>query len=516
MPYLTPSLTPKLRVASIATCCLVLFVLASGAVGQQIIQLPDLNQGPNDSLPVLIAGPNVPGVDYDQYQILGNATLEGRVELEFIDGYQPAVGDAIQFLEAKTIEQQFRSYFFPITPPDNVAVEFERTINTVTAHFVSPRFDNAYTGFQTPSQWQNPENWTLGETPRSTNSLVLSNDNADGARRLRVTQGPADGFQPAVAHEVAIRGGAFPMIVEVSGNGQLSSTVRTTIEQEGRLELIEQGSLFTGELLVGPKATVLMDNGRIQTGANPTQLAGMFQGTGQVIGGLEMLPGGLLEVQSPAGARGGVLTIRGDYTQSAGSKLSLDLPSDNLGEYERLMIEGTASFDGVLELDFTGFEDFGVGTLIEQVVHAEDVGQGLAFRRIEMVGLPPGVYAGVKYHAGSYYASVYGHSVGDMDGDDDFDQDDVDLFVLALRDREAYELTSVGGGAIIGIPADITGDTDLDGDMDFDDIDDMIALLDGSAAIYAQQVLLGITVPEPGSFSLLALACLAAARCRRS
>lgn len=499
-----------------AVCGIVWLALASGAAAQQVFQLPNLELSPNDTLPVRIGGPNLPGVDYDLYQIVGNAMLEGSVELQLINGYQPAVGDTIQFLEAQTIEQQFRSIFLPIAPPQDVAVQLRRDDQLVSAEFVSPRFDNNYTGQIPTSLWQNPENWTQGEVPNSTNSLMLTNDSPFATRRLRVIGGPNEGFQPATAHELVIQGGLLPMIVEVSDSGHLSSTIRTKIDEEGRLELVNQGSLFTGELLVGSKGTVLMDNGRIQTGKNSALVAGTLMGTGQVIGGVELLPGGLLEIQEPAGSRGGVLTIEGDYTQSPGARLSLDLPSDNQGEYEQLLIEGTASFGGVLQVDLTGFETFGVGTRIEQVVHAQDVGQGMAFRNLEAIGLPPGTYAGVEYGFGSYYASIVGHAVGDMDGDDDFDQLDVDLFVLALRDREAYELTPLDGGGIIGISADITGDTDYDGDLDFDDIDEMIALMEGSAAIYAQQVLLGITVPEPGSLSLLALACLVVARWRKT
>lgn len=526
MSIATPILPAQHRIPRPICAVLVLcawLVLAAIAYGQPTtFTYSNLNQGPNDNLLVRIEGAGIPGVDYDLHNVLGNAMLDGRVELRFDAGYQPAIGESINFLQAQTIEQQFRSYFFPIAPPDEVAVQFEQLDQLVRAEFVSPRFGNDFqpTG-PGVSQWHVDDNWSLGEIPNSTDQLVLMNNSPIASQRVRVIGDPIDGFAPAAAHEIAIQGGLLPMILEVNGGtngvGHLSVSTRTAIDNEGQLELVNQGSLFTGELLVGNKGTVLLDNGHIETGVAGARVAGLLAGTGQVSGDFQLLPGGLLEVQEPAGGRGGQIMISQNYSQSPGSRLALDLPSDNPGEYEQLFIGGTASFGGVLQVNLTEFDGFGVGTRIEQVVYAETgVGQNDSFRRLDAIGLPTGIWAKVEYGVGSYYASIEGHSVGDMDGDFDFDQEDVDLFVLALRDREAYELTPLDGGGIIGVSADITGDTDFDGDMDFDDIDDMIALLDGSAAVYARQVLLGVSVPEPGTLSLLFLACLAVVRWRKS
>jgi hypothetical protein len=77
---------------------------------------------------------------------------------------------------------------------------------------------------------------------------------------------------------------------------------------------------------------------------------------------------------------------------------------------------------------------------------------------------------------------------GDMDCDGDADFDDIEGFVLGLRDPEAYEL-------IWGVPAPLKGDTDTDGDLDFDDIAGFTALLGGGAAR---------ALPEPGTAVLMA------------
>jgi hypothetical protein len=53
--------------------------------------------------------------------------------------------------------------------------------------------------------------------------------------------------------------------------------------------------------------------------------------------------------------------------------------------------------------------------------------------------------------------------------------DDIDGFVLGLKDPAAYEAT-------YGVPAQLNGDIDQDGDLDFDDIDDLVVLFDVGAS----------------------------------
>ncbi|MFV2069769.1 MAG: hypothetical protein ACC645_22615, partial [Pirellulales bacterium] len=63
---------------------------------------------------------------------------------------------------------------------------------------------------------------------------------------------------------------------------------------------------------------------------------------------------------------------------------------------------------------------------------------------------------------------------GDMDFDGDIDFDDIDDFVLGLRDPVAY-------AAAVGLPAAFHGDTDGDGDLDFDDIRGFVAILSNAS-----------------------------------
>ena len=481
-------------------------VLAGVAAAQTTFELPSLDLQPDDGLTVRIGG-TTPGLEHDLYKITGNAQLEGRLTLPFINDYVPQDGDVIEFLEAQSIEQRFRSHFFPIAPPDDVAVRFTQTPTHVSAEFVGRRFDNDFIGNQPTSFWNDLENWSLGELPDSTNSLTLQNGSTNTARRVRVVGGPQQGVPPAAAHELELRGNSLPMILEVVGDAHFTASLRTTVEDAGRIEL-NGGLLATNQLLVTPGGSVFMDQGRIRTGTDRTQVAGTMFGTGVVVGGLQLQEGGLLDIQATTGGRGGTMLVEGDYVQAPFSRLEIDIAAGDPGDFERLRVAGDASLDGTLEVNLSEFASFDVGTSVEFLnLISGQIDLATGFRQLQVIGnLPQGVYAGVQYSTTS--AAIVGHSVGDMNGDFLFDEADVDLFILALRDREAYELTELPGGGIIGISADITGDTDYDGDLDFDDIDEMIALLPPPAALYAQQALLGVAIPEPATAWLAGLACL--------
>jgi hypothetical protein len=45
-------------------------------------------------------GGSLPGMDYDQFKVTGNATIAGGIEIEFIDGFLPRVGDRFDLIQA--------------------------------------------------------------------------------------------------------------------------------------------------------------------------------------------------------------------------------------------------------------------------------------------------------------------------------------------------------------------------------------------------------------------------------
>ena len=94
--------------------------------------------------------------------------------------------------------------------------------------------------------------------------------------------------------------------------------------------------------------------------------------------------------------------------------------------------------------------------------------------------------------------------LGDMDGDGDVDNFDIQPFELALTDPEAYEIA-------YGLPdAENRGDIDQDGDLDNFDIQPFENLLTSQGPSGAA------AVPEPGTFALMGLGLIGVAfRCRR-
>ncbi|QDU57037.1 PEP-CTERM sorting domain-containing protein [Aeoliella mucimassa] len=478
------------------------FAAANSAFGQRVFNYDSLDLTPESTFQVRIGG-TIPGTLHDVHIVQDGATLEGRLNLPFINGYQPIPGDVIEFLQAGAIEQQFRSHFFPTGLPNDVAVRFEQSSQIARAVFVAPQVGNQFVADESFSFWNNPQSWSQGEVPDSTASLQLASITPDAQQRVVVQAGPVQGAPPAAVHDLAVLGNNGPMVLEVSNGAHFSASSQTVIEANGRIELLN-GSLATNKLVVTPDGQLAMNQGTVETGQGQMEVAGQLYGNGEIIGGLQIVGNGRLEVDAGSSQPGGQLLISGNFAQSPTGRIVVDVDSANAGEFERVVVSGEAVLDGMLQVDLSNFDSFDVGTSIE-VVTAERLLAGTHFRTIVGQGIPlgKGVYAGVQYT--SYSAAIVGHSVGDMDGDFDYDEDDVDLFALALRDREAYELTELSGGGIIGVSADITGDTDYDSDLDFDDIDDMISLLSPPVAAYAQQVLLGITVPEPAAIWLLVL-----------
>jgi hypothetical protein len=82
---------------------------------------------------------------------------------------------------------------------------------------------------------------------------------------------------------------------------------------------------------------------------------------------------------------------------------------------------------------------------------------------------------------------------GDLDCNGMLDFDDIDDFVLALSDAQAYEQQ-------FGMAPSVKGDLDDDGDVDFDDIDEFVALLNVPARGTPQ------AVPEASSWVLWLIA----------
>ena len=65
---------------------------------------------PTSTLILELAGPQ-PGSGYDQLEISGLATLNGTLELSYLDGFSPSAGESFDFFNGADDRQFFRSQF---------------------------------------------------------------------------------------------------------------------------------------------------------------------------------------------------------------------------------------------------------------------------------------------------------------------------------------------------------------------------------------------------------------------
>lgn len=133
------------------------------------------------------------------------------------------------------------------------------------------------------------------------------------------------------------------------------------------------------------------------------------------------------------------------------------------------------------------------------------------FIRVTGSDSQPGIAYLDDFHLGS--PMTYSPIVGDLNGDGLINLDDVEPFILALNDRDAY-LTAYGQRNY-----DIVGDIDGNGMLDFFDLHPFCLLIDDSnlrIEVDSAGRLYAVILPEPSSVAVMALsACLILTR-RRS
>jgi hypothetical protein len=92
---------------------------------------------------------------------------------------------------------------------------------------------------------------------------------------------------------------------------------------------------------------------------------------------------------------------------------------------------------------------------------------------------------------------------GDMDDNHVWNENDIELFALALRDREAYRNLLRPNGRCLCLEPEDAGDVNQDGRLDFDDIPEFAEIFDmSSAALVAAMQHPDHDVPEPLSIWL--------------
>jgi T5SS/PEP-CTERM-associated repeat protein len=209
------------------------------------------------------------------------------------------------------------------------------------------------------------------------------------------------------------------------------------------------------------------------------------------------------------GATLGALHINGSYVQSAAGTLEIELAGLTRGvQFDRLVVSGTASFNGTLQVSLAGGFAPSVGNAFDVL----DVGTlGGVFSNLQLPALP----AHLSWSTGQLYTSgtlfVISTLRGDVNQDDHVDVADVAAMEAALSDLSRYQTThgSMNGAQLVSI-----GDLDGDNRVTNADLQSLIDLLANGGGIGAPS---SIAVPEPCALvlAMIGLLCCSGRFCRR-
>ncbi|MBL8880533.1 MAG: hypothetical protein JNG88_15580 [Phycisphaerales bacterium] len=254
-----------------------------------------------------------------------------------------------------------------------------------------------------------------------------------------------------------------------SNTSLLRKTVHAGVFQISNLPFTNSGliDIQIGTLLI-TNFTQTGGSTRIASGATLQGSAplaihgGSMTGAGTISGTLSN-SGGVLQ----PGDAIGTLTVNGTYSQGASAALEIQLAGVNNGEFDRVAISGAATLGGTLRLTAMNGYSPQIGQSFTILTAGSISGQ---FANV----LPPaGTEVSVQYSATSVIVTmtVVG-APGDINCDGSANNFDIDPFVLALVDPDAYAAQFPNCDRS---RADINGD----GDVNNFDIDPFVQLLTG-------------------------------------
>jgi len=220
---------------------------------------------------------------------------------------------------------------------------------------------------------------------------------------------------------------------------------------------------------------------------------GTVSGNGTVGGDLANPAGKIAPGNSP-----GILSVDGNYTQSAGGTLEIELASNGgvAGtDHDRLAVTLAASLDGALDLQLDGGYSPTIGDSFAGIVTAGALSGQFATTSNVVVDGRRGV--AVTYTGTSVDAQI------GLRGNTDIASGDIDVDTSDLT-TSIINFTSAGG------TGKTWADGDMDGDGDVDTSDLTTSIINFTSALGASSA-----VPEPSSLMLLLLATLSCGCLRR-
>ena len=181
---------------------------------------------------------------------------------------------------------------------------------------------------------------------------------------------------------LAITGGGARVL-----NGPTLNLGATTV---GGSLTVQSGALnFGGIATIGPAATLEMTGGTL-TGALSVDVQGLLKMNGGVLNATSvgLVPGGTLSGNGgtinaavvnggtvSVGASPGALTVNGNYTQGPTGVLNVELGGTTQGvNYDLLQVNGTASFDGTLNVSMFGGFTGAAGNVFDVITYTSRTG----------------------------------------------------------------------------------------------------------------------------------------------
>ena len=252
---------------------------------------------------------------------------------------------------------------------------------------------------------------------------------------------------------------------------------------------------LNGNTLIKMGDGTLSINNNLETGGGGSVdcQAGTCNGTGTIGGDLDSSGGVVAPGNSP-----GILSVDGNFTQSAGGTLEIELASNGgvAGtDHDRLAVTLAASLDGTLDLQLDGGYSPTIGDSFAGIVTAGTVSGNFATASNVVIDGRRGV--AVTYTETTVDAAIALRGNTDVaSGDIDVDTSDLTTSII--------NFTSAGG------TGKTWADGDMDGDGDVDTSDLTTSIINFTSALGSAQ-----SVPEPGSSLLLLVAMTMMVVCRR-
>jgi len=233
--------------------------------------------------------------------------------------------------------------------------------------------------------------------------------------------------------------------LQVTGSGGMTIAAGP-FTTSGAVSVASSRSLSRTGSFVQTAGTTTVDGTLTATGGVDVQ-GGTLAGGGTVVGAV--VNGGVVA----PGASPGLLTVTGNYTQSASGALSIEIGGLAVGtEYDRLAVSGSVTLGGTLSVELVdGFVPDPGDMFMVMTYPSQTVGGSFA-----TLNVPCGQ---VTVTLTAVIVQIAGSAEADMDCNCMLDLDDVPAFALALVDPVAYDL------AYDCDPnnADLNGDTIIDG-----------------------------------------------------